>query len=170
MSRRTLAIVMVALLAGCSSATAETPPAAPASAPAGDQRPVFRFDATEDEKKAMAKPWVDCLVKNAGRKYQDKAEELIGKGGVTADDPKGEAALRTCLPQQPEAFDEHQRRTDLTAFRDNQREWYKCARAAGYQLTAPDPDTGQFGLSRIGPNGDFDSPAIQECKRKAFTD
>ena len=119
---------------------------------------------------AMSKPWADCMVRNAGPQYRDSAEELIGKGGISADDAKGQAALRTCLPQQPEAFDEHQRRTDLTAYRDNVREWYLCAQAAGYKLTAPDPDTGQFGLTEIGPNGDFGSPAMRECQRKAFTD
>ena len=59
---------------------------------------------------------------------------------------------------------------DLTAYRDNQREWYRCAEAAGYELTAPDPDTGQFGLTEIGPNGDAGSPGMLECERRAFED
>jgi hypothetical protein len=169
---------LAGLLAGCSGGSAETPPvatlqsaAAPAtgSSQATDRRPVFPVDATAEDKKAMAKPWVDCLVENAGARFKDSAEELIGKGGISADDPKGKAALQTCLPKQPETFDEHQLRTDLTAYKDNLHEWYVCARAAGYKLTAPDPETGRFGITEVGPNGDFGSPAMEECKRKAFT-
>ena len=100
--------------------------------------------------------------------HSHSAEELIGKGGISADDPKGKAALKTCLPKQPESFEEHQLRTDVTAFQDNQREWYRCAQAAGYKLTAPDPETGQFGLTEIGPNGDADSEKMQACRRQAF--
>lgn len=168
----------IGLLAGCSAGNTEThrvatlqSQAAPAgaSSASAEQRPVFPLDATEDDKLAMTRPWVDCMVEHAGPGYRNSGDELIMKGGFITDDPKGQAALQTCLPRQPEAFDEHQRRTDLTEFRDNQREWYQCARAAGYKLTAPDPDTGQFGLAEVGPNGDFGSPAMQECKRKAFT-
>jgi hypothetical protein len=177
LSRITMA-ALAGLLAGCSGGNTAAPTvatlqsSAPVTAPSAgaDRRPVFPFDATDDDKAAMAKPWADCMVDHAGPRYRDSAAELIMKGGITADDATGKAALQACLPKQPEAFDEHQLRTDLTAFRDNQREWYRCARAAGYQLTAPDPDTGRFGLAAVGPNGDFDSPAIQECKRKAFTD
>jgi hypothetical protein len=168
---------LAGLLAGCSGGNAERPPvatlqseaAAATASPGTDQRPVFPFDATEADKKALAKPWADCMVQNAGPRYRSSAEELVMKGGIVADDEKGKAALKACLPKQPEAPDEHQRRTDLTAYKDNVREWYLCARDAGYELTAPDPDTGQFGLTEVGPNGDFGSPAMQECKRKAFT-
>jgi hypothetical protein len=180
--RARLAIVvagLAGLLAGCSGGDTDTPPvatlqsqAAPvtASSQSTDQRPVFPFDATPADREAMARPWVECMVKNAGPKYAKSGEELIMKGGILADDAKGKAALKTCLPKQPEAFDEHQRRTDLAGYRDNQREWYQCAQAAGYKLTPPDPDTGQFGLTEIGPNGDAGSPAFQECMRKALTD
>jgi hypothetical protein len=171
-----LTLVLAVLVGGCSSGKTETPavatlqsPAAVASRPV-DQRPVFPIDATDDDKLAMAKPWVDCLVENAGPRYRDSAAELIMKGGILTDDAKGRAAVQTCLPQQPETYAEHQRRTDLTAFKDNQREWYRCAEAAGYRLTAPDPDTGQFGLTEIGPDGDYGSPKMQECERKAFQD
>jgi hypothetical protein len=169
---------LTGVLTGCSGGNAGTPrvatlqsaAASATASPGSVPRPVFPFDATVADKEAMTKPWADCMVRNAGPRYRNSAEELIAKGGTTADDPKGKAALETCLPQQPETFDEHQRRTDLTAFKDNVREWYRCARAAGYELTAPDPDTGEFGLTEVGPNGDFGSPGIQECKREAFTD
>jgi hypothetical protein len=179
LSRLTIVIAGLGLLVGCSGESTEAPrvasvqsesPAANASAESTDRRPVFSLDATEDDKSAMAKPWQDCMVKNAGAKYRNSAEELIMKGGVSADDSKGKAALKSCLPKQPESFEEHQLRTDLTAFKDNQREWYRCAQAAGYKLGAPDRNTGQFGLTEIGANGDFGSPAMQECKRKAFAD
>lgn len=175
---RTVIVIagIAGLLAGCSGSGTEAPPvatlqsqAAPVSA-AADRRPVFPFDATDEEKADMSRSWEKCMVENAGPKYQGSAEVLIVKGGLIPDDEKGKAALRTCLPLQPEAFDEHQLRVDRTAFKDNQREWYLCAKAAGYKLTPPDPDTGQFGLTEIGPNGDVSSPKFEECRRKAFMD
>jgi hypothetical protein len=178
LSRFALVIAGLAgLLAGCSGGNTETPTvatlqsqAAPSASSQGSgERPVFPFDATADDKLAMAKPWADCMVENGGPGYKNSAEELIQKGGFVAGDAKGKAALETCRPRQPEAFDEHQRRTDLTAYKDNLREWYQCAQAAGYKLTAPDPETGQFGLAEVGRKGDFGSPAMQECMRKAFT-
>ncbi|MET0424332.1 MAG: hypothetical protein ABW046_10670 [Actinoplanes sp.] len=176
MSSKAFALVIVVLVLGGCSGSPEGPTVATLQSPAAtasrsvDQRPVFPVDATEDDKLAMAKPWVDCLVENAGPQYRDSAAELIMKGGIMTDDAKGKAALQTCLPQQPETYGEHQRRTDLTAFQDNQREWYRCAKAAGYRLTAPDPDTGEFGLTEIGPDGDFGSPKILECERQAFAE
>ncbi|WP_212998656.1 hypothetical protein [Winogradskya consettensis] len=173
-----LAIMVAGLacvLSGCSGGTTETPSvatlrSAPAPSSSAAARPVFAFDATEDDKLSMAAPWADCMVSNGGPEYESSAETLIGKGGIIADDAKGRAALATCLSLQPEAFEDHQKRTDLVAFKDNQREWYRCAKAAGYKLNTPDPDTGQFGLAEIGPDGDFGSPKIQECRRKAFKD
>src|SRR5690349_20233655 len=98
---------LAGLLAGCSGGNTETPPvatlqSAPVTTPSqkSDQRPVFSFDATPDDKKATAKPWVDCMVKNAGPRYENSAEELIEKGGISTDDAKGKAALKTCLPKQ----------------------------------------------------------------------
>lgn len=173
------AVAVLFLLTGCSGPS-DTPPAvatlesaaprAAASAPATDARPVFPIDATAADMTALTKPWVDCMVEHAGPGHRDSGEELIGKGGIIADDPKSRAALETCLPHQPETFEQHQQRTDLTAFKDNQREWYRCAQAAGYELTAPDPDTGEFGLTTVGPEGDFGSPKIQACRRAAFID
>ncbi|MCA2219080.1 hypothetical protein [Jidongwangia harbinensis] len=169
---------LAVLLAGCSGGNSETPPVATlqsqpppvtASPQSAGQRPVFAFDATPDDKKAMTKPWEDCMVQNAGPAYRNSGQHLIEKGGIAAEDPKGRAALKVCLPKQPEAFDEHQRRTNLAEYRDNQRQWYQCAKAAGYQLTPADPETGQFGLTEVGPNGDAGSPAFQECRREAFT-
>jgi hypothetical protein len=62
------------------------------------------------------------------------------------------------------------RRTDISAYKDNQYEWYQCAKRAGYKVTAPDPETGQFGLAEVGENGDFGSPTMAACRRQAFTD
>ncbi|WP_433796314.1 hypothetical protein [Actinoplanes sp. CA-252034] len=185
MSYRTrLAVVTVSLalaLSGCSGAgeKQETPSVATlqsgapaAGASAGPQRPVYRMDATEDEIKAIAKPWTDCLA-TEGVQKPDEALALVLKGGTskdlqTADLGRQEAAWKACLPQQPESFEQNQLRTDPTEFKDNQREWYRCAQAAGYKLTAPDPETGQFGITEVGPNGDFGSEKMQECRRTAF--
>ncbi|GAB2600908.1 hypothetical protein Aab01nite_64540 [Paractinoplanes abujensis] len=179
MSHRTLLSCLAAvtlLAAGCSGeGTGQAPgvatlqsaaPVAPSAVAA--QRPVFPFDASDDDRRAMAKPWEDCLVRKGGAKFKGHAEVLIVKGDVYTEDAREKAVYRACEPQQPETYEDHQRRTDLTTFKDNQREWYKCAQDAGYKLTAPDPETGEFGLTEVGPNGDAASPKIQECRRKAF--
>ncbi|MBL7252812.1 hypothetical protein [Paractinoplanes lichenicola] len=179
MSHRTLLsclVVVTLFAAGCAGGgTEEVPgvatlqsaaPVAPSTVAA--PRPVFPFDASDDDRLAMAKPWEDCLVRKGGAKFKGNAEVLIVKGGVYTEDAREKAVYKACEPQQPETYEEHQRRTDLTTFRDNQRKWYKCAQDAGYRLTAPDPGTGEFGLTEVGPNGDYNSPKIQECRRKAF--
>jgi len=187
MSHRTrFAVVTVSLavlLAGCSGGSAEqdAPPvatlqsaAASSGAPAGDQRPVYPVDATDEQVKEFAKPWTDCLKKK-GVKKPELALGLIQKGGTANDlsdlDRQNDAAAwKACESQQPESFEERQLRTSPTEFRDNQREWYRCAQAAGYKLTAPDPETGQFGITEVGPNGDFGSEKMQDCRRQAFAD
>jgi hypothetical protein len=179
-----LAIVtasLVLLLTGCSSgsdakeapqvATLQSAPA-PSGGPAGDQRPVYPIDATDEQVKAMAKPWTDCLRKEGAKQVED-AVMLVQKGGTAKDlgrigSEEDAAAWKACESRQPESLEQHQLRTNPTEFKDNQREWYRCAQAAGYKLTAPDPDTGQFGITEVGPNGDFGSEKMQECRRQAF--
>ncbi|MEV7624573.1 hypothetical protein [Actinoplanes sp. NPDC089786] len=170
---------LVLLLAGCSGTDTEPPKvaslrtsAAPSSAPAAaaGQRPVYPVDATDDERRAVSEPWVACLVAKGGPKWKRDADALLLKGVTPADDPEGKDVLEACLAKQPEAYDDHQKRTDPATFKDNQRAWYRCAQDAGYKLTAPDPDTAEFGLTEIGPNGDAGSPKMQECKRKAFAE
>jgi hypothetical protein len=181
-TRLTLATVSIAvLLTGCSSGgekkdapqVATLQSAAPSTgAAAGDQRPVYPIDATDEQVAAMAKPWLECLRKE-GVKKPDEAMQLVQKGGTAEDlhligSEADAAAWKTCEVEQPESAEQHQLRTDPTEFKDNQREWYRCAQAAGYKLTAPDPNTGQFGITEVGPNGDFGSEKMQECRRQAF--
>ncbi|AGL21549.1 hypothetical protein [Actinoplanes sp. N902-109] len=182
--RKRFAVVTVSLaflLTGCSAGSAEQDApqvatlqseAATASAPADDQRPVYPIDATDDQIVSIAKPWADCLKKE-GAKKPDEAVMLIQKGGDVEDlgrigSESDAAAWKACASQQPESAEQHQLRTNPTEFQDNQREWYRCAQAAGYKLTAPDPQTGQFGITEVGPNGDFGSEKMQECRRQAF--
>jgi hypothetical protein len=96
---------------------------------------------------------------------------LLLRKGITAKDmPEQRAAFESCEPRQPESFEDHQLRTNPAEFKDNQREWYRCAQAAGYKLTAPDPETGQFGLTEVGPNGDAGSEKMLGCRRTAFAE
>ncbi|WP_153040161.1 hypothetical protein [Actinoplanes sp. TFC3] len=83
-------------------------------------------------------------------------------------DKKAKEVQAACHPVEPETYEDRQLRTDLPAFKDNQREFYKCAQRAGYKLTAPDPETGQFGLTEVGPLGDWGSDKMQECRRESF--
>jgi hypothetical protein len=182
MSHRTslLALAAVVLaLAGCTGGSAkEAAPrvatleskAAPSSAPAGDQRPVYPLDATDADIEAMAKPWIDCLVKKGGLTNPADGVLLLRKGITAKDMPEQRAAFESCEPRQPESFEDHQLRTNPAEFKDNQREWYRCAQAAGYKLTAPDPETGQFGLTEVGPNGDAGSEKMLGCRRTAFAE
>ncbi|MFG1608654.1 hypothetical protein [Actinoplanes sp. NPDC049265] len=172
------ALGLVILLAGCSGPDAEPPRVAslrtpaPSSAPAtaAGERPVYPIGATDKEREAISEPWVACLVAEGGPKWKNDAGPLLQKGVRPADYPEGKKVLEACLDKQPEAYDDHQKRTDPASFTDNQREWYECAKGAGYKLTSPDPDTGEFGLTEVGPNGDAGSPKFLACKKKAFAE
>jgi hypothetical protein len=176
LSRYALGLLIV--LGGCSGPDAEPPRVAslqtpaPSSAPAtaAGERPVYPIGATDEERKAISEPWVACLVAEGGPKWKTDAALVLQKGMGPDDYPEGKKALQACLDKQPEAYDDHQKRTDLATFKDNQREWYECAKQAGYKLTAADPDTGEFGLTEVGPNGDAGSPKFLDCKRKAFAE
>lgn len=177
--RTFVALSLLVLLGGCSGAE-DRPGAeagapqvaslrsdpAPSSAPAvRNQRPIVPIDATEEDLKKLALPWAACLHEENPSVYTGGPDTYLSLyKGVDQTEP----AVKACLPKQPEFFDEHLLRTDPSAFKDNQREWYRCAQAAGYKLTAPDPDTGQFGITEVGPNGDFGSEKMQECRRQAF--
>jgi hypothetical protein len=82
-------------------------------------------------------------------------------------DAKAKKVEATCHPKEPETYEERQKRTDVSAFRDNQRQWFQCAKKAGYKLTTPD-ENGEFGITEVGPNGDFASPKMESCRKEAF--
>src|SRR4051794_25966935 len=117
------ATVLAGPVAGCSPGT-DAPPrvatlqtgAAPvtSSSAATDRRPIFPLDATDDDKQAMSRAWENCLVQAGGPSYRGAAELLIGKGAVDADSPARAAVIARCADQQPETFEDHQERTDLT--------------------------------------------------------
>ena len=187
MSRRThYAIVASGLafafaLTGCSSGTGgggdkDTPSVATlqsgaaSAAATADQRPIYPADASYEQIGAMARPWLDCLKKEGVKKPEGALGWLQKGGGVQHLEGTGVSitVYKVCEPKQPESSEDHLLRTDPTEFKDNQREWYRCAQAAGYKLTAPDPETGEFGITEVGPNGDFGSEKMTECRRKAF--
>jgi hypothetical protein len=181
LTRWVVAAAVVLLVGGCSGqgGQAQSPPVASlasAAAPAGkgtagDERPVLPLEENADDFEAAAQPWIRCLVAEGGPAYQEQWK-LYARGDINRSHPgKGRKGLYDkCLSKMPETFEAHQRRTDPVTYRENQREWYQCAKAAGYQLTTPDPETGEFGLTAVGPQGDFGSPANQACRRQAFTD
>jgi hypothetical protein len=170
------ALVTASLIGGCSGPSepeTEAPPVAslrsadPAESKAGDpgdQRPLIRLDATDEERDALVKVWEDCIRKTGGAGFE-QPKVVFGK----EKDPKVQQVVATCLPKYPETYEERQQRTDNAAFRDNQREWYRCAKEAGYKLNPPD-ETGEFGLAEIGPLGDFASPKIDKCRQDAFAE
>jgi hypothetical protein len=152
-----------------SLATASPSASAKASTKAvdvNDQRPLIRFDTTPQEQNRLYASWTHCLVQHGGSRWS-KPKLVMGQPGA-ATDPKNKAVLTACLAQEPEEEDVREARQDPSAYREDNRQWYQCAKAKGYDLTTPDPDTGEFGLTRIGPNGDFESPKITACKVMAF--
>jgi hypothetical protein len=169
-------MAVVCLLAGCSDDQPavrqfESPQVATlrseglkASAPtdADDQRPLVPFDATDEEIEAFRKVWADCVRKEGGPGYEDR-RAAWGKG------ERDKAVRAACLAKEPESFEERQLRTDVAAYEDNQRQWYQCAQKAGYKLTPPQ-EHGEFGITEVGPNGDFASPRMEACRKDAFRD
>ena len=168
------ALAVACLLGGCSGAKADNPQVASLRSPdpqssqptaSGDQRPLIPLDATDEERDALWKVWGDCVTKEGGRGYENpKTLFLYEHQG----DPKARKVRAACLSKEPESYEERLKRTDISAFRDNQRQWYKCAKEAGYQLTTPD-ENGEFGLVTIGANGDFQSPKMEACRKEAFS-
>jgi hypothetical protein len=170
-----VAAVAVAFLAGgCSAKPAdapkvaslrsEAPAASKATASVDDQRPLVRLDATDEERAALAKVWTDCITKTGGPGYEEP--KMIFKY-LSEGDAKAKRVQAACATKNPETYEERQKRTDIAAFRDNQRQWYECAKEAGYHLTQPD-ENGEFGLTEIGPQGDFESPKMEACRKEAF--
>lgn len=172
------ALAVAGLLGGCSgggSEEADFPrvvslksggPAPSASSAADDQRPLIPLDATDEEREAFGKAWMDCIRKEGGPGYEEP--KMIFQYEHDKD-PKAKRVRAACLPKEPETYEERQKRTDVAAFRDNQRQWQECARKAGYKLTTPD-ENGEFGITEIGPNGDFQSPKMENCRKAAFKD
>ncbi|WFE63687.1 hypothetical protein [Micromonospora sp. WMMD714] len=143
-------------------------PAATTGAPTRsveDQRPLIRLDATTDEIEALRKVWSECVAREGGPGYPDGRSVIWRE---SQHDPKAKLVRAACRAQEPEFFEERQKRTDNATFRDNQRQWYECAKKAGYRLTTPDED-GEFGITEVGPNGDFQSPKMTACRREAFS-
>jgi hypothetical protein len=179
MSRHVVVALAVALsLGGCSGPAGESDappvatlqsgaPAAASSTPAGeDARPLVRLDATDEEREALTKVWMDCVRTEGGAGYEEP--KLLFKY-LFEGDAKAKKVEATCHPKEPETYEDRQRRTDVSAFRDNQRQWFKCAEKAGYKLTKPNED-GEFGITEVGPNGDFGSPKMENCRKEAFKD
>ena len=175
-----LAAVSACLLTGCSGGQADTDGASVASIPelsatskaagkvaaeVNDQRPVVRMDATQEEKARLFGEWVKCLVAEGGPEYN---QTFDGKSMASAVGSETDAAHVACASKRPEEFVDRAKRTDLAGFKDDNYTMYKCAKAAGYKLTTPDPETGQFGLTSTKPNGDWGSPKMMACRDKAF--
>jgi len=180
-TRHRYAVVAVAatvcLLAGCSekSSTANstgTPQVASLQTssakaePAGsvdDQRPLVPLDETNEDLENLRKAWGACVTAEGGPAYKNPRWVLANRSA------KNDAILKKCRALEPETVEERQSRQDRPAFLDNQRQFYLCAKKAGYSLTTPD-ENGRFGLTKVGPNGDAQSPKIEACRIAAFAD
>ncbi|WP_436532509.1 hypothetical protein [Actinoplanes sp. HUAS TT8] len=174
--RYTMAALAVAgLAAGCTAAkptpsgaghvaTLQSPDSrtSPAADPA-DQQPLIRVDASEEERNAMWAIWQQCVKQKGGPEFAENWKLAFDPT------PAAKAVRAACLAKEPETYEQRQKRTDLTAFRDNQRQWYECAKKQGYKVNTPD-ENGEFGLTEIGPEGDFQSPKIEACRIAAFKD
>ncbi|MET0424837.1 MAG: hypothetical protein ABW046_13225 [Actinoplanes sp.] len=168
------ALAAAFLLGGCAEPKSEprvatlqsNAPSASPSADADNRRPLVRLDATDEERDALWKVWGACVTKEGGPGYENPRVIFLKQ---KQQDPKADVVAAACLEKQPETYEERQKRTDLVLFRDNQRQWYQCAKKAGYKVTAAD-ENGEFGITEVGPNGDFQSPKMEKCRRDAFSD
>jgi hypothetical protein len=124
------------------------------------------LDATDEERNRLTKVWTDCVTQTGGPGYEEP--KMIFKY-LSEGDKKALRVQAACASKMPETYEERQQRTDLATFRDNQRQWYRCAQKAGYKLTEPSED-GEFGITEVGPNGDFGSPKMENCRKEAFKD
>ena len=168
-----LALTIMLSLGACSGPQSEetdAPPvatldsAAPAAPPAEKTRPLVPLDATDEEREAYTKAWMDCIRTEGGAGYE---EPKVIFQNLADGDAKAKKVEVACRAKQPETYEERQNRTDVSAFRDNQRQWYQCAEKAGYKLTRAD-ENGEFGITEVGPNGDFSSPKMENCRKEAF--
>jgi hypothetical protein len=177
---RLVVVVSACFLAsGCSSApaagptpriaTLRSPDAVPASASANpeDLRPLIRMDTSPAEQDRLLQVYFRCLTAAYGT--TDPYTKKWAFEREIAKDPKWLDAKAACHPKEPEEWQERLKRGDLAAFKANQYDFYKCAKNKGYKLTAMDDETGEFGLTEIGPNGDWGSAGIRDCERQAFT-
>ena len=172
-----VALVAACLLGGCSEKPSGTEknadpqvaslqsasPKSEATKDVNDERPLLALDATDEDLEALRKPWGKCVREQGGPGYENPRQVNATRSA------KNSAILKACLSKEPETFEERQKRQNLSEFRDNQRQWYKCAQKAGYKLTAPD-ENGEFGLTAVGPNGDARSPKMEACRKEAFKD
>jgi len=170
------ALAATCLLGACSEPDPEMPrvasfqsetPAARASAAPGDEGVLVPLDATTEERDAAWNQWNACVIEKGGPSYAKDVRLLSKKDGHG--DPAVEKVVAACRSKRPETYEERQKRTDLAAFRDNQRQWYECAKKQGYKVTAAD-ENGEFGITEVGPNGDFQSPKMDKCRQDAFKD
>ena len=179
----TVAVVSACLLTGCSegpveaddpsgSGVASIPDPSVTSKTSGksaadvdDQRPLVRLDATPADKAALFNGWVKCLVAEGGPKYN---QAFDGKQMVSSVGSETDAAHVACASKRPEEYEDRAKRTDPSGFKEDNLKMYRCAQAAGYKLTTPDRETGQFGITSTKPNGDFGSPKMMACRNEAF--
>ena len=164
-------LFVVALFGGGCSSTGSSPQVAtlhsagPTASPAAE-RPVIALDATDQERDALWATWGACVTKEGGAGYENPRNVFRYE---QQQNPKAKRVRAACLAKEPETYEDRQRRTDIAAFRDHQLQWYRCAKKAGYRLTTPD-ENGEFGITEVGPNGDFQSPKMEACRKAAFRD
>jgi hypothetical protein len=120
-----VALSLLLLLGACAGAKdeADTPPvatlqsaAAPSSAAVGkvNQHPIVPIDATDEDVKALAQPWVACLAERGGARYRDAEAWRWFTKGADETDP----VMQACMPKMPETQQDNLKRTDLAAFKD----------------------------------------------------
>ncbi|MGA5301803.1 hypothetical protein ACPCHT_17875 [Nucisporomicrobium flavum] len=173
-----LGVAVVGLVAGCSSgdddagggkvatlASADGPKPS-ASVGVDDQRPVIRLDATEAEQEQLWHTWEACLVKEGGSEFRGQKGVYLEK--LHGEDPTYKPVFAKCAAKEPEDYVSRLERTDPAASKDAWHRLYLCVKGKGYKVNSPEPDTGAFGLSEIGPQGDWGSRGIKDCEKQVY--
>ncbi|WP_199516367.1 hypothetical protein [Nucisporomicrobium flavum] len=173
-----LGVAVVGLVAGCSSgdddagggkvatlASADGPKPS-ASVGVDDQRPVIRLDATEAEREQLWHMWEACLVKEGGSEFRGQKGVYLEK--LHGEDPTYKPVFAKCAAKEPEDYVSRLERTDPAASKDAWHRLYLCVKGKVYKVNSPEPDTGAFGLSEIGPQGDWGSRGIKDCEKQVY--
>jgi hypothetical protein len=168
-----VAISSIVLIGGCSS-DPSAPPSEPAasvasvprsssSEPAGQattaaaDRPLIRLDTTPEETDRMYEAYNACLTEQG---VPPKAARKLAE-----DNNQYTAAFAACANQEPEDYQEREKRLNPAAFADHQREQIKCMREHGLAI-----ETGPDGWGYTNPARDMGSAWDVKCARQAFGD
>jgi hypothetical protein len=151
------------------SLATETPAAAPASAaPASQERPLVRPDASEEEEEQLYDVYWACLTDHGVPGYSKSENGTVNSAPKPAEPGEGRAdddpaAVAACGHLEPEAPWQRAQRTD-PRYADKLRDWITCVRSHGIDAFESE---GFLAFESL-PSEDK-MKFVNECEIKAFS-